>query len=104
MHKKSKNDPNDVNPSRGVILCDIFARKNTKLGILPIYKKNLHKMSYHVRGFMGFRVKHQCYGYNQGIVYDNVPILCTHVHPGMTINVAGGSFPFRRTENVFSIF
>ena len=104
MHKKFKNDPNDVKPSLGVILCDIFARKNTKLGILPIYQKKLHEMTFHVRGFMAFRSNDQCYGYNQWIVCDNVPILCTHVHPGMTINVAGGSFPFHRTENVFFIF
>ena len=67
-------------------------------------KKNFTKMTFHVRGFMAFRSNDQCYGYNRCIVCDNVPILCTHVHPGMTINVAGGSFPFRRTENVFSIF
>ena len=104
MHKKFKNDPNDVKPSRGVIFCDIFARKNTKLGILPIYQKNFTKMTFHVRGFMAFRSNDQCYGYNRCMVCDNVPILCTHVHPGMIINVAGGSFHFRRAENVFSIF
>ena len=67
-------------------------------------KKNFTNMTFHVRGFMAFRSNDQCYGYNRCIVCDNVPILCTHVHPGMTINVAGGSFPFRRTENVFFIF
>ena len=61
-------------------------------------------MTFHVRGFMAFRSNDQCYGYNRRIVCDNVPILCTHVHLVMTINVAGGSFPFRRTENLFSIF
>jgi hypothetical protein len=55
-------------------------------------------MTYHVRGFMAFRSNYQCYGYNLGIVCDNVPILCTHVHLGMAYNVAGGSFPFRRTK------
>ena len=61
-------------------------------------------MTFHIRGFMAFRSNDQCYGYNRCIVCDNVPILCTHVHPGITINVVGGSFPFHRTENVFSIF
>ena len=61
-------------------------------------------MTFHVRGFMAFRSNDQCYGYNRRIVFDNVPILCTHVHFAMTINVAGGSFTFRRTENLFPIF
>ena len=38
-YKKFKNDPNNVKPSRGVILCDTVAWKNTKLGILIVYKK-----------------------------------------------------------------
>ena len=46
----------------------------------------------------------QCYGKNRCIVCDNVPILCMHVHPGMANNVAGESFPCRRTEKPFSIF
>ena len=61
-------------------------------------------MGYHVRGFMAFRPNDQCYGQNRGIVCDNVPILCIHVHIGMKNNVAGGSFPLRRTEKPFSIF
>ena len=61
-------------------------------------------MTYHVRGFMVFRSNHQCYGYNQGIVCDNVPILSTRVHLGMAYDVAGGSFPFRHTKKPISIF
>ena len=61
-------------------------------------------MGYRVRCLMAFRPNDQCYGYNRDIVCDNVPIFCTHVHLGMTNNVAGGSFPFRRTEKPFSIF
>ena len=61
-------------------------------------------MSYHVRGLMSFRPNDQCYGQNRGIVYDNMPILCTHVHLGMKNNVAVGSFPFHRTKMSFSIF
>ena len=34
--KKFKNGPNNVNPLSGVILSDIVATKNTKLGILII--------------------------------------------------------------------
>src|SRR3954466_1102046 len=59
-------------------------------------------MTYHVRGFM--TSNDQCFCQNRGIVCDNVPILCTHMYHGMANNVAGGSFPFRRTENSFSIF
>ena len=53
---------------------------------------------------MAFGPNHQCYGQNHGIVCDNVPVLCMHVHIVMENNVAGGSFPFRRMENPFSIF
>ena len=61
-------------------------------------------MDYHVRCFMTFRPNDQYYGQNQDIVCDNVPILCIHVHIGMKNNVAGRSFPLRRTEKPFSIF
>ena len=61
-------------------------------------------MSYHVRGLITFRLNDQCYGYNRGIVCDNVPILCTIVHLGMKNNVAVGSFPFHRTKMSFFIF
>src|SRR4051812_36741768 len=103
-HKKFKIVPNNVNPSRGVILCDIVARKNIKLGILIMSRKNLHKMTYHVRGFMAFGPRDGCYGLNRGIVCDTVPILCMHVYIGMENNVARESFPFRRSEKPFSIF
>src|SRR3954464_2175570 len=103
-HKKFKKNPNNLNPSRGVILCDIVARKNIKLGILIMSPKNLHKMTYHVRGFMAFCPRDGCYVLNHGIVCDMVPILCMHVYIGMENNVAGGSFPFRRSEKPFSIF
>jgi hypothetical protein len=53
---------------------------------------------------MAFRPNEQCYGKNSGIVCDNMPILCTHVHLGMAYDVAGGSFPFHRTKKPFSIF
>jgi hypothetical protein len=59
-HKNFKNNPNNVKPSRGVILCVIVARKNIKLGKLQTsHKKNLHKMSYDVRCFMAFRPNEQ---------------------------------------------
>src|SRR3954469_2430247 len=103
-HKNFKKGPNNVNPSRGVILFDIVARKNIKLGILIMSPKNLHKMTYHVRGFMAFDPRDGCYVLNRGIVCDTVPILCMHVYIGMKNNVAGGSFPFRRSEKPFSIF
>ena len=61
-------------------------------------------MGYHIRCLMAFRLNDQCYGYNRDIVCDNVPILCAHGHLGMTNNVAGGSFLFRRTKKPFSIF
>src|SRR3954465_8628850 len=61
-------------------------------------------MAYLNRGFLDFRLNDQCYCYNRGIVCDNVSILCTHVYHGMVNNVAGGSFPFCRTEKPFFIF
>jgi hypothetical protein len=103
-YKNLKNNPNNVKPSRGVILCIIVARKNIKLGKLQTSQKNLYKMSYHVRCFMAFRPNAQCYGYNRGIVCDNVPILCIHVHLGIAYDVVEESFHFHRTEKPFSIF
>src|SRR3954470_14450836 len=79
-------------------------RKNTRLGILIMFRKNLHKMTYHVRGFMDFGPNDRCYMLNHGIVCDVVPILCMCVDIDMENNVAGGSFPFCRTEKPFSIF
>ena len=102
--RNSKKCPNNVNPSCGVILCDIVERKNTRLGILVMSRKNLHKMTYHVRGFMTFGPNDRCYVLNHGIVCDVVPILCMHVDISTENNIAGGSFPFRRTEKPFSIF
>ena len=61
-HNKFKNDRNNVKPSRGVILCDIFTIKNIKLGIFQTSPKNLLRMDYHVRCFMAFRPNDQCYG------------------------------------------
>jgi hypothetical protein len=61
-HKNFKNNPNNVKPLSGVILCVIVARKNIKLGKLKTSQKNLHKMSYDVRCFMAFRPNGKCYG------------------------------------------
>jgi hypothetical protein len=61
-YKNLKNNPNNVKPSRGVILGAIVTRKNIKLGKLQISQKTLHKMSYHVQCFMAFRPNEQCYG------------------------------------------
>jgi hypothetical protein len=61
-YKNLKNNPNNVKPSRGIMLCVIVASKNIKLGKLQISQKNLHKMSYHVRCFMALRPNDQCYG------------------------------------------
>ena len=69
-----------------------------------MFRKNLHKMTYHVRGSMAFGPRNGCYVLNCGIVCDTVPILCMHIYIGMENNVAGGSFPFRRTEKPFCIF
>ena len=78
--------------------------KNNKLGILQIFKKSVLKQSYHVRSFITFKANDQCYGHIHGIVCDNVPILCTHVHLGMENNVAQGSFQLYCTKNSFFIF
>jgi len=53
---------------------------------------------------MAFGPNDRCYVLNHNIVCDVVPILCMCVDIGMENNVAGGSFPFCRTENPFSIF
>ena len=41
-----------------VVSC--LERKNTRLGILIMSRKNLHKMTYHVRGFMAFGPNDRC--------------------------------------------
>jgi hypothetical protein len=61
-HKNFKNNPNNMKPSRGVILCVIVARKKLNLENCKYHKKNLHKMSYHVQCFMAFRPNEQYYG------------------------------------------
>jgi hypothetical protein len=42
-YKNFKNNPNNVKPSRGVILCVIVARKNIKLGKLQTSQKTFTK-------------------------------------------------------------
>jgi hypothetical protein len=44
-HKNFKNNPNNVKPLHGVILCVIVARKNIKLEKFQTSQKNLHKIS-----------------------------------------------------------
>ena len=66
-HKKFKNDRNNAKPSRGVILCDMVARKNITLVILNMSQKNIHKMTYLIRVFVAFGSNDQCYCYNRGI-------------------------------------
>jgi transposase-like protein len=42
-HKNFKNNPNNVKPSRGVILCVIVARKNLNLENYKHHKKSFTK-------------------------------------------------------------
>jgi hypothetical protein len=42
-YENLKNNPNNVKPSCGVILCVIVARKNIKLGKLQISQKTFTK-------------------------------------------------------------
>jgi hypothetical protein len=42
-YENLKNNPNNVKPSRGVILCVIVARKNIKLGKLQTSQKTFRK-------------------------------------------------------------
>ena len=86
------------------IMSHSYNKKYQTWNIVNILKKTLFKMDYHVRCFLSLRPNDQYYDKNRDIVCDNVPILCTHVHLGMTNNVVGGSFPFRRTEKLFSNF
>jgi hypothetical protein len=46
-HKNFKNNPNNVKPSRGVILCVIFVRKNIKLGKLQTSENELSCSMFH---------------------------------------------------------
>ena len=61
--------------SHGVLLCVLVARKNTKLSIWQIWKKNLHKTAYPVWTFMAFKWNDQGDDHIHCIVYYNVPKL-----------------------------
>jgi hypothetical protein len=103
-HKKFKNNQNNTNSSRCVMLCDLVSRKNNKLGILQLLWKSVHKKELSRTKFHGFQAKWDSYGHNYSIVCSNNPIMCTCVHLGMTNNVDLGSFNFRCTKNSFFIF
>jgi hypothetical protein len=103
-HKKFKNNQNNTNPSRCVMLCDLVSRKNNNLGILQLLWKSVNKKELSRTKFHGFQAKWDSYGHNHGIVCSNNPIICTCVHIGMTNNVYLGSFNFRCTKNSFFIF
>jgi hypothetical protein len=103
-YKKYKNNQNNTNPSRYVMLCDLVSRKNNKLGVLQLLWKSVHKKALSRTKFHGFQAKWDSYGHNHGIVCSNNPILCTCVHLGITNNVDLGSFNFHCTKNSFFIF
>jgi hypothetical protein len=103
-HKKFKKHQKNTNPSRGIILCDLVARKNNKLWILPTFWKSVHKKELSCMKFHGFQVRWASYGYNHGIVCSNEPILCTCVHLGMAKKIALESINYICTKNSFFIF
>jgi hypothetical protein len=103
-HKKFKNNQNNTNPSRCVMLCDLVSRKNNTLRILQILWKSVHKTELSRTKFHGFQAKWDSYGRNHGIVCSNDPILCTCVHLGMTNNIDLGSFNFLCIKSSFFIF
>jgi hypothetical protein len=103
-HKKFKNNQNNTNPSRCVMLCDLVSRKNNKLGILQLLWKNVHKKKLSHTKFHGFQAKWDSYGHNHGIVCSNNPIMCTCVHLRMANKVALVSFNFFCTKISFFIF
>jgi hypothetical protein len=102
-HKKFKNNQNNSNPSRCVMLCELVSRNINKLGILQLFWKSVHKKELSRTKFHGFQAKWDSYGHNHSIVCSNDPILCTCVHLGMTNNVDLGSFNFCCTKNPFFI-
>jgi hypothetical protein len=103
-HKKFKNNQNNTNPSRCVMLCDLVSRKNNKLGILQLLWKSVHKKELSHTKFHGFQAKWDSYGHNHGIVCSNNPILCKCVHLGMSNIVHFGCFPFLGIKSSFFIF
>ena len=60
-----------------------YNKKYQTWNIVNISKKP-SQMDHHVRCFVTFRSNDQYYGYNRDKVCDNVSMLCTHVHLGMT--------------------
>jgi hypothetical protein len=103
-HKKFLKNQKNTNPSRCIMLCDLVARKNNKLWILPIFWKSVQKKELPCTKFHGFQARWASYGHNHGIVCSNDPILCICVHLGMENKVDLGSFNFLCTKNSFFIF
>jgi hypothetical protein len=100
-HKKIK--VKKIKPSRCVILYDLVARKNNKLGILQPFWKCVHKKELSRIKFHGFQAKWASYGQDNGIVCLDDPILFTCVHLRMANNIYLGSFNFLCTKNSISI-
>jgi hypothetical protein len=56
-HWNFKNNPNNVKPSRGVVLCVIVARKNIILGKLQTSQKKPSQNELSCSMFHGFQAK-----------------------------------------------
>jgi hypothetical protein len=102
--EKFKKNQKNTKASCFVMLCDLDARKNNKLGILQLFWKSVRIKEPSCTKFNGFQAKWASYGHNHGIVCSNDHILCTCMHLGMTNNVDLGSFNFCCTKNPFFIF
>jgi hypothetical protein len=59
-----------------MMLCDLFARKNNKLGLSQIFLKNLPMNELTCMKFHGFQAKWARYDHNHGIVFSNNITLC----------------------------
>jgi hypothetical protein len=103
-HKKFKNNQNNTNPSRCVMLCDLVSRKNNKIRILQLLWKSVHKKELSRTKFHDFQARWASYGFNHDIVLSNNPILCTYVPLGITNNIHFVCFPFIGIKCLFFIF
>jgi hypothetical protein len=88
--KKSKNKKH----SHCIMLFDLIASNNNKLGILIFFRKSVSKTELSCMRFLAFNLSYQWYGHNHDIVCSDDPVLCESVRLGMTNNVAEASFHF----------
>jgi hypothetical protein len=83
-----------MRPSRGVMLCDLIAKKKPNLGYDRFLESPIHKNDIPLQGLMVFRSNELGQGPDHGIVCWNEAILDTCMSIGMARNATKAVFYF----------